>query len=416
MTSAPYHWIKTIEEVVAGQLSGPLWGNPPPFPWDEIADKLKEKLALPSLKLSLKKSEWLSKEQLFSGMGSPLILEIAVMPLNETLQWAIPKEALPSLTHRLLSPDSPAKFSDVRFQEGFTRFFALEILSTLNDEAAFGDLLLALAPPTSHHHSGALCLDIAMALGNETIWSRLICPPSFQKAFKEHFAYGSKPVVQSSLAKTVDLPLRLEVGSVTLNFHDWKKAAVGDCLLLDHCSFDPVEHKGSARLVLEQLPLFHVKLKKDEVKVLDYIFYQEENMDSDLPEDHPLDEPEDKIPFEEEHPEQERREEEAEEETYYEAEEEEIAPAPETSEELAVENPSLEKLVKADAIPLVLTVEIARLQMNLEKLMGLEAGSVLDLTVKPEQGVYLTVNGKPVAKGELIKIGETLGVKILHMA
>lgn len=64
-------------------------------------------------------------------------------------------------------------------------------------------------------------------------------------------------------------------------------------------------------------------------------------------------------------------------------------------------------------IPFPIVVEVGRIKMSLEKLLQLQPGNVLETSVRPEQGVYLTVHGKRIAKGELVKVGDVLGVKIL---
>jgi flagellar motor switch protein FliN len=66
-------------------------------------------------------------------------------------------------------------------------------------------------------------------------------------------------------------------------------------------------------------------------------------------------------------------------------------------------------------IPMTITVEAGRLEMSAEKLIALRPGNMLELPSRPETGVSLVVNGKRVGKGELIRIGETLGVRILAM-
>ena len=60
-------------------------------------------------------------------------------------------------------------------------------------------------------------------------------------------------------------------------------------------------------------------------------------------------------------------------------------------------------------------MEIGRLKINLDKLLHLKPGNVLELSVRPEQGVDLSIGGKKMAKAELIKLGDVLGVKILHL-
>jgi flagellar motor switch protein FliN/FliY len=47
-------------------------------------------------------------------------------------------------------------------------------------------------------------------------------------------------------------------------------------------------------------------------------------------------------------------------------------------------------------------------------LLHLKPGNVLELSVRPEQGVDLSIGGKKVAKAELVKLGDVLGVKILE--
>ncbi len=68
------------------------------------------------------------------------------------------------------------------------------------------------------------------------------------------------------------------------------------------------------------------------------------------------------------------------------------------------------------AIPLSIVVEVGRLQMSLQKLLELQPGNLLDLKVNPESGVDLVVNGRRIARGELLLIGDSLGVRILDIS
>ena len=47
--------------------------------------------------------------------------------------------------------------------------------------------------------------------------------------------------------------------------------------------------------------------------------------------------------------------------------------------------------------------------------MDLKPGNLSELNVHPESGIDLIVNGSRIAKGELLQIGETLGVRITEM-
>jgi len=71
--------------------------------------------------------------------------------------------------------------------------------------------------------------------------------------------------------------------------------------------------------------------------------------------------------------------------------------------------------ITPNEIPVNLVVEIGRIQMNVQKLLQLEPGNLLELNVHPEQGVDLVINSKKVGKGELVRVGENLGIRILEI-
>lgn len=81
---------------------------------------------------------------------------------------------------------------------------------------------------------------------------------------------------------------------------------------------------------------------------------------------------------------------------------------------LAPEEP-IKKITSPQDIPLNIVVEVGRLQMSVKTLMELKPGNLLDLHVHPETGVELVVNGTRVGKGELLQIGDTIGVRILEL-
>jgi flagellar motor switch protein FliN/FliY len=65
--------------------------------------------------------------------------------------------------------------------------------------------------------------------------------------------------------------------------------------------------------------------------------------------------------------------------------------------------------------PLHLSVEIGRVKMPLKKLLSLESGSILDIIPDIDQSVDLVLNGRSVAKGELLHLGHLAGVRILDL-
>lgn len=66
-------------------------------------------------------------------------------------------------------------------------------------------------------------------------------------------------------------------------------------------------------------------------------------------------------------------------------------------------------------IPLSVVVEVGRLRMSMQTLMDLKPGNLVELDVMPESGIDLVVNGSRVAKGELLQVGDNLGIRILEL-
>ena len=81
---------------------------------------------------------------------------------------------------------------------------------------------------------------------------------------------------------------------------------------------------------------------------------------------------------------------------------------------LSVDKPKT-GLLKPTEVPVSLTVELGQLTISMEKLMQIEVGNLLDISLRPNNEVILTLNGKAIAKAELIRIGENLGVRILEL-
>ncbi len=67
-------------------------------------------------------------------------------------------------------------------------------------------------------------------------------------------------------------------------------------------------------------------------------------------------------------------------------------------------------------IPLQIAVELARVPITAEQVVSLRVGQVVDLNRLPGEPVELSVNGKIVARGELVEVEGHLGVRILSMA
>lgn len=63
-------------------------------------------------------------------------------------------------------------------------------------------------------------------------------------------------------------------------------------------------------------------------------------------------------------------------------------------------------------VPVQVTVEVGRARLSLAELVDLGPGSLLELDRAAHEPADILVNGKVVARGEIVTIGESYGVRI----
>lgn len=371
-------WMKHVESVAIGAQEVPMWGTIPSFPWKEFTSLLAESIGVKGLKISAGSAEWKKGNAILTGIGrSPLQLAIEMSPLKGSVSIVFPSEDFSKISSWTIHPDAGGEgFSDPYLQKGFFRFLCTEALSSLSELQTFQGLSLKLIDMPLAKED-AYCIDIAIEQGGETVWGRIICPSPFQESFRGHFSGDWNFSIPSTLYETIDVEMSLEAGKTSLSQEACKTLQTGDFVLLDQCSYYPNLNRGTFQLKIEETPLFQAKLKEDAIKLLDYAHYFEDNtMDEET--------------FDEELGE-------------------------ETSEGVSVEEAPEAPMVNPKAVPVSLSVEVARMKMNLDKLLKLKPGNVLELGVQVEKGVNLVANGKCIGKGELLQIGEVIGVKIVKL-
>lgn len=84
-------------------------------------------------------------------------------------------------------------------------------------------------------------------------------------------------------------------------------------------------------------------------------------------------------------------------------------------EPLPVQTKRPEEILLADKVPLAISVELGQFHMSVAKLMQLGPGSTIDLNRRAEQGIDLVLFGKKIATGELVQVGDVLGIRIIDM-
>lgn len=423
-TAIPYDWLRHVPQSLFEIEDAPFFGHPPPFPWEQFAAIFAKIFQLEEAKFIPSAWQARAAEDLYEGLGSnpaPHFMDLA--PLKGTFCFVMAEEEVQRLVNFFLLGDANAStLIDSDYQQGFYQFLALEVFNIFSKLQYAKDVVPHLIESTNLPSKPCVCQDIIIELRGQTFMGRLIVSDELRHSWKERFTQNSLTVAVPSEIQVI---VQLEAGNVTLSKAEWDKIEVGDFLFLDQCSLEDQGEKGRVIMTLYNKPLYRAKIKDGQLKILESPFFHEVQAEmSPLPtqEESTLSDStfdEEFTDFEDEFTDLDH------ETTVHDvppARAEAQAPPPErVSAQKETPAASVAEATKASSgaplnindIPLTIVIEVGRIQISLQKLMELQPGNLLDLDIHPEKGVDLVFNGNVIGKGELLKLGDSLGVRIL---
>lgn len=440
--NAPYDWLKQVPHALFTLDSVPLMGYAPNFPLEAFQKEIAKTFALTDFHLTISEPHWKLPNELLTGFETTAAqFHLSVSPMNSNITWVMSDHDIELLMELLLTnKESPIQTIDPDFKVGFSRFLVFEVIHLLGkvpyDKALSFNYLENVEASTAE--APCLSFDVQLSISNKSIAGRLILSPEFYQAWKKHYSQKKTDALSNpALAQKLGLILHLEAGRSSFKLSEWNSIHPGDFFILDHCSYEPGEDKGRVMITVGGHPYFRAKLKQGNIKILEFPLYHEvhapmnskpadEDEDFDHDEDSELEddfgedfELDDDFDFDEDTDLDEEHEEATELEEKGADEEEELAPAKslaakettkaQTSSEHAKTPPKVEEMT------IHVVVEVGRIEMSVQKFLELQPGNMLELDVKPENGVDLVVNGKYLGKGELLRVGEALGVRVLDI-
>lgn len=446
-TSTPYDWAREVKSELKQLDDIPLTGAAPPFPWEEFSSRLALSFERESLKIIPGEISWRSKEQLCEGLGdSPIPLNLSIPSLKGSACWVMPEQEMANLESLLLTKEThPITFQNRSLSEAFYKFVALEVLYHLTQLNVDKALTPILTSQVNLPNEDALCWNISIVIQGQSLWGRLIISQDLRRSWVEYFAQKEAPSsLSQEMAKKVDILLHLEVGRTLLSFQQWSKVKLGDWVALDRCFLSTEDlDQGHVLLTTHERNAFWGELQNGKIKILEFSTYQEVNIPMTIHDE------EDEDDFDEF---SETDDLDLDDETTFatdadfldeEEEFEETKPppplastepaAPKKEEPKKVEPqaqatpPASAHVAKATSptdrskpihpkeIPINIVIEMGRIQMTVETLMHLEPGNLLELDIHPENGLNLVVNGKIIGKGELIRLGDSLGIRVIEI-
>ncbi|MCH9631977.1 MAG: hypothetical protein S4CHLAM6_03000 [Chlamydiae bacterium] len=405
-TKEPYSWLKYIEKALIDLDEIPLLGHVPPFDWKTFVDKMRDLLQIPDLKIEAHNWSWQSQESIHESFGSDTTcLNIAALPLKGHASLTMSATDVNSFVSWIVQHKAGSNvLVSSMFSEGLLHFVAMEALHSAEPFSCFDGFLLRILSDQTLPSSRALVLDISLKAYNEELQCRLLLPENFRSQWLQHFSQKPK-TIPLELSQTLELSCSLEVAKLAMSHLEWSKVSLGDFIPLDHSNLDLENNSGSLYFTVAQKPLYRVRIKNNGLKVLEQPVYQEDSVSMDQEHDDLLSEISD---LEQEKnksldpiPEDIDSDQSVEVEEQLEAKEEPIAVQEEST-----------PLEKVEMVPLNIAVEITRFKMTCEKLMQLQPGNLIELNISLEKPVDLVANGKKIATGELVRIGEMLGVQV----
>lgn len=395
-TRATFDWATYIEKALIDLDDIPLMGNVPELDEKDLERKLQEALKIQGLKLRFHKWQWYTSEHLEENMGSDsTVLNFSLLPLQGRVSFVLSAMDLNSLITWITEKKSGrAGVINSHFIQGLLTYVSVEVLHLLEKQPPFDGFLMRYHSDSQLPAKRSLGLDVEFEAYGESLTGRLLVPETFRKNWKTHFLEKPKELPQASLHKEISCALK--AGDFYCSLKDWKSVQVGDFLPVENCQVSPESRTGSLELTVGGCTLFRLRLKEKGLKILDQPLYQEENMsEGDMENEFDGLGPDEDIDSEPQ-------------------EDMEDNPA-EVGDNMEMATSAAQTLDKIEDVPLHMTVELARFKMTCGKLLHLKPGNILELNIHPEKPVHLVSGGKKVAEGELVQIGEVLGVRILNI-
>jgi len=271
-------WIKKIEPEILEAANLPLNVSEPTFPLDEFVATLVKELNIEDLSIEIGNCEWKGEETYFSGLGSsPTVLAFQASPLDGDLFFVMPQEDIVKLTHLLKDQtESPILVDHPDIVKGLYQYIIIQALDSIKTLKTYDDLAFKLVDQPNFEET-SFSVDLSIKTSNEILWGRLLISPRFYQSFSNHYMVKQPSLSNLQKAKDLKLPLSVVAGSVDLTTEELKNLKQGDFIQIDNLHYHVESKKGSFKVFLQDTPIFQVKLKNDNLKILDFIYSYTEN-------------------------------------------------------------------------------------------------------------------------------------------
>ena len=465
----PLDWVEEIKGELFAMGQAPILPPSPPFPLTSLSSQLEKTLGLKTeIQIDDPKILSLSEVKAHLPQETSRLFSVALLPHTNPLYVLIGYQDLNQIAADLLSGDIQAASSlQGSLQESFYLFLGaavLDAISSVNHFTDFSFRLLSTHVNLPESSPSFLTLPVTIKIREKNLSLLLLISKPLQIELKKHSEKLEESFVRQSLVSPkINLVARLLLELVSLSLKEVEQLKTGSFLLLDKAHIDLSKQEADLQIVVGKRAFFAGHAVRDKViltalaEPVEEIRKMENQPKPEVPKSAPLAAPTDqgkpvsaalpKAPLQNKDPEAKQT---LTSPVTAEKIPPEVKPGPEEAkfflgedEEFFVEDEALSKVlkekhtgvetsavakapleeVKADEamtekmsdVSLQVEVVVGYLRLSVKDLLEMQVGGSYTIGGPISSHVDLLINGKRIAKGELLRSGDLLGVRILSL-
>jgi flagellar motor switch protein FliN/FliY len=402
------------------------------FDKEKIEIALKELLNVDNASLDIHEIYVYEHKKIYDILGNDCVsIGLTLSPIEGDVFLLLSKQDMLKLVMMALNQEK-VDLSEPLLK-AFRDFFIIKMMQHFESAKAVEDLSIRLNDDEKIPNQSLICLKAMICTYKHNISFILALSPEFRRNFIKY--KHQKKISTFTPTSHIPLTLSIGIGKIHLSLEEWQKINKGDFIIIDTC-YNAKDKQGSVFVSYNHFVLFQGLMEKSKIKLIQSIPYtmehssmtnepsktnEEPKDDSDssffLGEDEEFFLEDDELKNVLDRELKENKSSQDLEDEMQASNKSNALNSEENKVEQKIENISSkeQKVIDACNIPLNIKVEIATLTIPAGDLINLKAGNELILPKEINEQVNLVVNGAIVAKGELIQIGDVLGVRIVSL-
>ena len=394
--------LKSISPLLFSLDQKPLFPDAYQFPLETLGTLLSKKFAK-TITITLDSNDWSTRDEVLQVQKEQHLTSLgcSLFGIDTPCSLLFPQESIPLILSELLETDpSSLQLQSTSLLDTFKAFFFAQVISSIKEATSFDTMEIRVVEQEAPLEAeGYFVRHYTFQIEKTTISFLLVFPNKYIEALAS-LPQSKEIAPQKWLANLPLFPICIEAARSHVPYKTLKALKQGDVLLVDFPFFIPGSERARVILTYRGHPLFRAKVKNGVIKLLEMTHNQQAFQ--------PISPKESLM-----NPSQEQKKTTATEEQPLEMGEDTF---PDIQEEEEVKTPSQEQpspSIPLNDLPLLVVVQLQELSMTFDQLKALQPGNLLDLDIHPEAAtVQLSVEGHIIGEGDLIRIGEKIGVRI----